>query len=142
MQRHHLFFGLLLFLVYLITKTTAQVETFCPGCDAPCVGDDGGPCCSQFFEPANKTYCAPYCLVTDYTCCGCIIYSIPNNVYDCFGCPSGTRCVNKTINYPPLPYNQTGWYCAAGSQLHPSVASLFMLLAALTFCFVMFTKIF
>jgi hypothetical protein len=84
------------------------------------MGDDTGGCCSQTFDFLNKTYCDAYCMVAEYQCCGCVVVNETRDLFECYSCPRGQACIENARHQNPLPYNQTGWYCASGSALTPS----------------------
>ncbi len=129
---------LLLVQLYLMSPPpkfgAAAVEKVCEGCDSPCVGDDEGPCCASYVSFVNKTYCAPYCLVKDYKCCGCVVTNVTNDIFQCFSCPVEQECVEANGGWPNLPGDQKAWYCASGTSLAPHHLMLITFILALLIC--------
>jgi len=96
---------------------------------ATCQGSDTGQCCWEELPGLNGTtpYCAfsIYCMVQDYTCCGCRIIDAARGLYECGGCPKGSFCVNEALtNGTRIP--GTSWHCSGATGLR-SVALVTML---------------
>eukprot|EP01089_Gocevia_fonbrunei_P000882 TRINITY_DN10861_c0_g1_i1.p1 TRINITY_DN10861_c0_g1~~TRINITY_DN10861_c0_g1_i1.p1 ORF type:complete len:152 (-),score=24.03 TRINITY_DN10861_c0_g1_i1:82-495(-) len=107
---------LFLFLFFLIPTIIAQSKT-CPtgddtiGCQPECVGDDGGPCCHETIN--NTTFCATYCLVEGYTCCGCAVDS--DAIFTCGGCPEGSVCAYGNGTATKSTPGES-WFCVSGAS--------------------------
>ena len=130
--------GLLVLLAVLLVLC-ARARTGAPtASDPPNVCADGtrcvgsGVCCCQ--RVAGKDYCNPYCLPSDYQCCGCVLTYATNSTTDvvgyfCGGCPERSFC------RAALPECFTGnrTLCASAIPGKPFVCSPAAALAASAF---------
>eukprot|EP01114_Cavostelium_apophysatum_P004364 TRINITY_DN1457_c0_g1_i1.p1 TRINITY_DN1457_c0_g1~~TRINITY_DN1457_c0_g1_i1.p1 ORF type:complete len:130 (+),score=3.22 TRINITY_DN1457_c0_g1_i1:94-483(+) len=90
----------LILMLGILSYVTAQSPPTCASLHCSCVGSSGVCCGGNVTDADNTTmtYCNPYCLEEERTCCGC--NPLSHGEWSCFGCKPGDECVQKPSDQP------------------------------------------